>query len=388
MRNLRFLPWIALALLLAACGGNNSSGTAGSSVASTPPAPAPPPPTPPPPQASTVFTMTNATAGNTVQAYRRSSDGTLASLNSVATGGTGVGHGLENQGALTLSGDKQFLYVVNPGSNDLSVLHLTDTSMELTDRAPSGGTLPVSVAEWNGIVYVLNRNDSSGSGTGPTIQGFQVSTSGTLSSIAGSTLTLHPTDTTANQIAISPDGNWIIVTNRDSNQIDVIPLQQNHVPGTPVTANSAGTGPFGFAFADAAHLYISESGAGTTSAYDLNSQGNLLTLSAAVPTHQQTTCWLAITPDGTLVYVTNTVSSSVSSYHIAADGTLSLLISVAATTAGPSLDLIIDKGGSYLSVLTATGSIETYSIAATSGALTSIQTLSGLPTGTNGLVSR
>jgi len=332
--------------------------------------------------------MTNSMAGNAVQAYSRLSDGTLVSLASTPTGGTGVGHGLENQGALTLSGDRQFLYVVNPGSNDLSVFHLTDTTLTLADRMPSGGTLPVSVAEWNSIVYVLNRNASSGTGTGPTIQGFQVSTSGALSAITGSTMTLHPTDTTANQIAISPDGLWIIVTNRDSNQIDVIPLQQNHAPGTPVTAKSAGSGPFGFEFTDATHLYVSESGAGTTSAYSLDSQGNLHTLSAAVPTQQKTTCWMAITPDRSLVYVSNTVSDSLSSYHIATDGTLVQPVSVVATTSGGSLDLIVDATGNYLSVLGTNGSIETYRVDTTSGALTSIQKISGLPTGTNGLIGR
>jgi 6-phosphogluconolactonase (cycloisomerase 2 family) len=335
-----------------------------------------------------VFTMTNATEGNAVQAYSRASDGTLVSLASAPTGGTGVGHGLENQGALTLSGDRQFLYVVNPGSNDMSVFQLTATNMALTDRAPSGGTLPVSVAEWNGIVYVLNRNDSTGPGTGPTIQGFQVSTAGKLSPVTGSTMTLHSTDTNAAQIAISPDGLWIVVTEHGGNQIDVIPLQPNYAPGTPLAESSAGTGPFGFAFIDATRLYVSEAGAGTTSAYDLDSQGNLHTLSAAVPTQHKTTCWLAITPDKALVYVSNTASSSLSSYHIAPDGTLIQLVSVAATTAHPSLDLIVDESGNYLSVLTADGSIETYGIDATSGSLISIQTVSGLPAGTNGLVRR
>jgi 6-phosphogluconolactonase (cycloisomerase 2 family) len=300
------------------------------------------------------------------------------------TGGTGVGHGLENQGALTLSSDRRFVYVVNPGSNDVTVFHLTDTKVELTDRAPSGGTLPVSVAEWNGTVYVLNRNDSSGPGTGPTIQGFQVSTSGKLSAIAGSTMTLHSADTNAAQIAISPDGFWIVVTEHGSNQVDVIPLQPNHLPGTPRTASSAGSGPFGFAFNDAARLYVSEAG-GTTSAYDLDSEGNLHILSGAVSTQQRTTCWLAITPDTNLVYVSNTLSSSLSSYRIAPDGTLTKLISVAATTAGLPIDLIVDEDGNFLSVLTTDGSIETFRIDATSGALTSIQTISGLPVGANGL---
>jgi len=309
-------------LLCAGCGGSDSSVPAEN-----------------PKPAAMVFTMTNAATGNNVQSYIRSSDGTLVNSESSPTGGTGVGHGLENQGALALSRDRQFLYIVNPGSNDLTVFRLTNTSVHLTDRAPSGGTLPVSVAEWNGTIYVLNRNGSSGPGSSPTIQGFEVSTSGILSPIAGSTIALRDTDTNASQIAISPDGLWIVVTEHAINQIDVVPLDRNHVPGTPLSATSAGGGPFGFAFSDEEHLYVSESGAGTTSAYDIDSQGILHVLSAAVPTQQGATCWVAITPDNTLAYVSNTSSSSLSSYRIAQDGTLTLLISVAATTAGRPVDV-------------------------------------------------
>jgi 6-phosphogluconolactonase (cycloisomerase 2 family) len=329
--------------------------------------------------------MTNATTGNTVEAYLRSSDGTLVNFANLSTGGTGVGHGLENQGALVLSQDGHFLYVVNPGSNDLTVFQVTGTSVQISDRVPSGGTLPVSVAEWNGVVYVLNRNGSSGVGSGPTIQGFQISGSGKLSPIAGSAISLQATDTNAAQISISPDGLWIVVTERGISQIDLLPLDQNHLPNTPRSETSAGSGPFGFAFSDDMHIYVSEAGTGSVSAYDVDSQGILHVLSAAVPTQQRATCWLAITPDNKLMYVSNTASSSLSSYRVAEDGTVTRLISIAATTVGRPLDLIVDADGNYLSVLTTEGSIETFRIDVTSGSLTSIQTISGLPPGANGL---
>jgi 6-phosphogluconolactonase (cycloisomerase 2 family) len=337
-----------------------------------------------------VFTMTNATAGNGVQAYLRGSDGSLVAVANVPTGGTGVGHGLENQGALVLSSDGRFLYVVNPGSNDLTAFRVTDTTLQLTDRVPSGGTLPVSVAELNGIVYVLNRHgsESSGAASGPTIRGFQVSTSGTLNPIAGSAIQLQPADTNAAQIAISPDGLWIVVTERGTNQIDIVPLDSNHRPGAPRSAPSSGNGPFGFAFSDQARLYVSEAASGTTSAYDIDPQGVPQVLSAAVPTQQRAACWVVITPDNDLLYVSNTSSGSLTSYRIAQDGSLTRLISVAATTVGGPLDAIISTDGNYLSVLTTVGSIETFRIDATSGSLVSIQTVSGLPPGTNGLAGR
>ena len=111
-------------------------------------------------------------------------------------------------------------------------------------------------------------------------------------------------------------------------------------------------------------------------------------LSAALPTQQHATCWLVITPDNNLVYVSNTASSTVSSYRIAQDGALTQLTSVAATTVGRPIDLTVDAEGNYLSLLTTDGSIETLRIDAASGSLTSIQTISGLPSGTNGLAGR
>jgi hypothetical protein len=45
-------------------------------------------------------------------------------------------------------------------------------------------------------------------------------------------------------------------------------------------------------------------------------------------------------------------------YRIARDGTLTQLTSIAATTVGRPIDLIVDADGNYLSVLTANGSIE------------------------------
>jgi len=100
----------ALVLLCAACGTSSEPSPAGA-----------------PPAASMVFSMTNAESGNYVYAYVRSSDGTLANATALPTGGIGTGHGLENQGALALSQDNRYLYVVNPGSNDLSVFRMNGT---------------------------------------------------------------------------------------------------------------------------------------------------------------------------------------------------------------------------------------------------------------------
>src|SRR5712692_4872614 len=80
-------------LFLACCAGCGSTYNAPNSVPSVAPAT-------PSSSMATVFTMSNATSGNTVLTYARNADGTLSQVASFATGGLGVGHGLENQGAL------------------------------------------------------------------------------------------------------------------------------------------------------------------------------------------------------------------------------------------------------------------------------------------------
>jgi 6-phosphogluconolactonase (cycloisomerase 2 family) len=64
-----------------------------------------------------------------------------------------------------------------------------------------------------------------------------------------------------------------------------------------------------------------------------------------------------------------------------------LSASVAATTQGNPLDMAVTPDGRYLNVLTTTGNIEVFRIESSTGGLSSVQVLTGLPAGTNGLVS-
>lgn len=55
--------------------------------------------------AGAVYTLGNQSTGNRVLAFRRGSDGQLASSGNIPTGGTGSGGGLGNQGVLTFTRD-------------------------------------------------------------------------------------------------------------------------------------------------------------------------------------------------------------------------------------------------------------------------------------------
>lgn len=128
-----------------------------------------------------VYTESNEVAGNRVLVFPRARDGSLGSPAGYATGGSGTGGGLGNQGALALVDDARFLIAVNAGSNDISPFRITATGLELLDREPSGGARPVSVAVRDNLVVVLNAG-----GTG-NITGFVLERPGTLRSVPGFT---------------------------------------------------------------------------------------------------------------------------------------------------------------------------------------------------------
>jgi 6-phosphogluconolactonase len=112
-----------------------------------------------------VYLQTNDAEKNEVVAFRRDADGTLSPLGSYATGGRGTGKPhLASQSSIVVSGDR--LFVVNAGSDDISLFAIAPDGLSLLDRAVSGGAMPTSVAVRDANVYVLNA------GGAPNVTGF------------------------------------------------------------------------------------------------------------------------------------------------------------------------------------------------------------------------
>jgi 6-phosphogluconolactonase len=72
----------------------------------------------------TVYTLSNGVENNEVLAFQRDSAGNMTATGRFATGGKGTGGGLGNQGALEISQDGNYLFAVNPGSNEVSVFSI------------------------------------------------------------------------------------------------------------------------------------------------------------------------------------------------------------------------------------------------------------------------
>ena len=337
-----------------------------------------------------VYTMSNATTGNQILAFDRGPAGTLTPSGSFATGGLGSGGGLGSQGALTLSENDRWLLAVNAGSNDVTLLATDDDGLRWLDKVPSGGTRPVSVTIHHSLVYVLNAGSDS-------VSGFRLQPHGQLSPIAGSTRPLSGSATGPAQVQFSPDGRVLVVTEKATNLILTYAVDEDGFLGPPQVQPSHGATPFGFAFGIRRQLFVSEAFGGApdssaVSSYGVAANGTLDLVSPTVATHQTAACWVVVTEGSRFAYTTNTGSGSISGYDIDKNGTLTLLNAdgrTADTGAGSApTDLALSENGRFLFVLnSAAHSIGTFRILRT-GQLEPVATIGGLPSGANGLAAR
>lgn len=307
--------------------------------------------------AGAVFVMTNAVAKNEVISYERWADGSLTEAHRFATGGRGSGgttDPLGSQGSLTLTQDHSFLLAVNAGSSEISVFRVHGAWLQLVDKVLSGGAEPVSIAERNHLVYVANAGGNSN------VAAFVLNANGKLVAIPGSISFLSTSNSGPGSVAFSPDGRFLLVTERVTNSIDVFPVQQNGKLGSIVVNPSAGPGAFAVSFAPNGAALVSETGpmgaqnAGAISSYAVGSTGKLSTISASVPTMGTATCWQALTRGGMLVYTSNSGTSNISGYIIGNNGSLTPLPGtlVAMLPAGSTnLDAAITPDGKFLYTL-------------------------------------
>ncbi|HMJ19722.1 MAG TPA: beta-propeller fold lactonase family protein [Gemmatimonadaceae bacterium] len=309
-----------------------------------------------------VFVTTNGANGNEVKAFSRAADGSLSPLGTFATGGTGVGgvgDPLTSQGAAALSPDHKLLFVVNAGSNDVSVFRIQKDGLNLVDRESSGGLFPNSVAATDDAVYVLNGNSSS-------VGIFDYNESGNLHSRG--TASLSPNTAGPTEVRVSPNGRWLDVTERASNTIDAFRIGADGGLSAPVKSVSAGQTPFGFQFTPKGLVVVSEAGSTSASSYDQARGGTLTPVSSAVSNGGQAApCWLIVDPRGRFAYTANAGGSSISGFAIGNDGKLTLLTPDGRTgdlgTGAQPLDIDFGGDGRFLYVLkNGTGTIGAFAV--------------------------
>jgi len=317
-----------------------------------------------------VFVETNGTTGNAILAYRRADDGTLTQVENYPTGGLGGAASgaavdpLASQGALGYDSAHGLLLAVNAGSDSVSVFTVDGDTLQLQQVIGSGGFFPASIAVSGDLAYVLN---AGGDGS---INGYRIA-GGKLHAIEGSTRALglgnaNPPFFLASpgQIGFTPDGGKLIVTTKKTGTIDVFNLASSGRPSdSPTVTASVGPVPFAFAFDAAGRLIVTEAGSSSVTSYNINSDGSLTVVDPSVGNHQAATCW--VTAARGYFFVANAGSADLSGYAINSAGALSLIngSQVAATTGGGPIDLAASSDGQYLYVESGgTGTVDEFRV--------------------------
>ena len=335
--------------------------------------------------AGAVFVQTNEPR-NAVIAYARSAEGGLVQGATVETGGAGsdAPH-LPSQGSVVLSGDGRFLLVTNAASDDISVFSVRGTELTLV-QAVAAGSAPRSIAEREGLVYVLATGK-------PGITGFRLGDEG-LSPIAGGETSLHDAAADPAQIGFTPDGTALVVTERGTDAIEIVPVAADGMLGMSAVMPSSGPTPYGFAFTSDGRLVVTEAfraekGAAAASSYVFR-DGALAPATASVGNGRSEICWAVISKDDRYAFTTNFADGAVSRYAIAADGSLTLEDAVAGAAiegAAGLRDEDLTANGRFLYAIDADGGrIYGWSVGM-DGVLTAVGSWDGIPASVAGLAA-
>ena len=315
--------------------------------------------------AHAVFVQTDDPAGNKVITYERQASG-LVQRGSYSTGGIGgvlagsvVDH-LASQGSVQLDIPNHLLYVVNAGSDTLTVFRQHGSSLTRIQIVGTAGDFPVSVTTHGHAVYVLNAR------AGGSIQGY-LRIGGHLVRIPwwyrdlGLDASATPEFThTPGQVAFTPDGDHLLVTTKANTQaIDVFAVNfLGGVSAEPTVNSLPGNVPFAVSFDPDGHVAVALAGTNSVATFAVRRGGQLDLIDTAV-TGQAATCW--IVSYGNKTYASNAGSASLSAYRFGHDGGLS---SIGTFGTGPgTVDAAISSDGHYLYAQTgANGQVDTFRI--------------------------
>jgi len=333
-----------------------------------------------------LYAQTNEADQNQIVVFGRGSDGKLARLGSYPTGGRGSGapH-LPSQGSVVLADDR--LFVTNAGSDDVTTFQIEGDGLRLLDRMASGGSVPRSVAVHGRRVYVLNTGDE------PNVSGFRLE-GDRLVPISGSIHALGAGSDPA-QVAFSPDGRTLLVTDRARDSIDLFAADADGLSEGPITERSSGATPYGFAVTADGVVVVTEAagaqvGKASASSYKLVGPARLTPVSGAVANTRSEVCWAVTSKDGRIAFVTNFGDGTISSYAIGHDGSIELREAVAASTVDgvPGVrDEALSSDGRFLYALHAdTGRVFGWEVGA-DGKLSGLGAANGLPLTAAGLAA-
>ncbi len=302
-----------------------------------------------------VFAATNNATRNQIVMYRRLENGKLKWMGRFDTGGrgqSGINDPLQSQSSLLLTPDHSYLLAVNAGSSDISLFRVLQNQLQLLQVQPSMGGNPVSIAIHDDLIYVVNFG-----GTYHTA-GFWLKPWGELVPVPRSRMPLSGLDTEPSTVAFSADGSKLVISERQTNLVDVFSVGSDGTLSNPVFNKFTSIEPFGLEVSKSGVLLVT-SPAGAVTSYSFNADNTLTVISKNSPSSGGATCW--VVDYGGQAWVSNTISSTLSAYNLAWDGTLApygvvatepptgptIFPALPAPTSFP-LDLALSGDGKYL----------------------------------------
>jgi 6-phosphogluconolactonase (cycloisomerase 2 family) len=336
-----------------------------------------------------LFVETDASA-NSIISYRQASDGTISYAGSYLTGGNGAtaagatADPLASQDGLVLANNGANLIATNPGSNTVTVFAVHGTHLTAVQQVPSGGLFPDSIATSGRLVAVLN---AGGAGSVAEFQWWN----GQLVPLAGQVRSLGLTNATPpdfhhgpGQVGYTPNGQHLIITTKlATNAYDVFSVGANGTLGTaPVTTAAVNDLPFSFVFDAAGNVVATEASNSSVTTYHVNANGTLSSL-GTVSDGAAALCW--ISGANGFFFGSNSGSATVSSFTENASGAPVLVNATAASAHTGTIDSVISPDGKFLYVESGgAGTIDVFTIG-TAGTLTQIETIFNIPLASEGL---
>jgi 6-phosphogluconolactonase (cycloisomerase 2 family) len=205
---------------------------------------------------------------------------------------------------------------------------------------------------------------------------------------------LEASDADPAQVAFSPDGSMVVITERATDSIVTYEVTAGGTFGASSQVASEGPTPYGFAFTSGGTLIVTEAfgaqkGAAAASSYAIE-DGSLVARTSSVGNGRSEICWAVVTPDDRFAFTTNFADGAVSRYAIASDGSLSLEDAMAGISVEgmPGLrDEDLSSDGRFLYAIDADGGrIYGWSVEA-EGALEPVGSWGGLPATVAGLAA-
>lgn len=355
-------------------------------------------------QVGNVYVMDNNPSANKLVVYNRFANGRLKHVGSVLTGGDGAGNNAEadplgSQDSIVLSENGRVLYLVNAGSDSISVFGLTARGWpKLRQTISTEGDFPVSLALHNDLLYVLNA------GSNGSIAGYRVARNGRLSLLEGSVRSLNtgqvgdPEGDARNiapgDIAFDPLARRLLVpfgrgTALGEGRLLAFELGDDDLPSNAfLETPSQGRLPFSVDFtvngialvAEALGTTGGEPVSGSLSSLDFVEGAELLSLDS-VDNGQIATCWVRAGQVTDLAFTSNTNADTMTSYRVSRSGQITLLNEAAATDVGAPIDFALTRNDRFMYVTTSEdGGVRGYRVNRKTGALRNLGLFSGLPT--------